>query len=191
MHDSKLMNIPIARTDLKESEIQSVLEPLKSGWLVQGSNVKSFEEKWCAFTRARSSLAVTSCTSGLHLTVVALGLKPGDEVIVPAFTWISTANVIEHQGAKPIFCDIDLNTFNIDVELLEPLINQNTVGIMPVHLFGLAADMGPILSLAKKYDLWVVEDAACGFGANIMVSMLAPSATWRIQLSSKKGDYDG
>ena len=88
--------------------------------------------------------------------------KARDEVIVPAFTWISTANVIEHQGAKPIFCDIDLNTFNIDVELLEPLINQNTVGIMPVHLFGLAADMGPILSLAKKYDLWVVEDAAAG-----------------------------
>ena len=103
MRTDKFLNIPIARTDLLETEIMSVLEPLNSGWLVQGDKVKSFEDKWKSFTGVENALAVTSCTSGLHLSVVALGLKPGDEVIVPAFTWISTANVVEHQGATPIF----------------------------------------------------------------------------------------
>ncbi|MDC0954970.1 DegT/DnrJ/EryC1/StrS family aminotransferase [Alphaproteobacteria bacterium] len=158
-------SVPIARTNLTEDEITSVLGPLRSGWLVQGPQVKSFEEKWCAFTGSPHSLAVTSCTTGMHLAVAALGLKPGDEVIVPAFTWISTANVIEHQGAIPVFCDIDFETFNIDVAQIEGLITERTVGIMPVHLFGLAADMDPILAIAKKYGLWVIEDAACGFGA--------------------------
>ena len=159
------MNIPIARTSLLEDEINSVLEPLNSGWLVQGKHVDNFEEKWSKFAGVSKSLAVTSCTSGLHLSVVALGLKPGDEVIVPAFTWISTANVVEHQGARPVFCDIDLKTFNIDVSKIEQLITDRTVGIIPVHLFGLAADMDEINKLAKTYNLWVVEDAACGFGA--------------------------
>ena len=101
----------------------------------------------------------------MHLAVAALGLGPGDEVIVPAFTWISTANVVEHQGATPIFCDINLETFNIDVQKIEALITEKTVGIMPVHLFGLSADMNPIIDLARQYNLWVLEDAACGFGA--------------------------
>ena len=158
-------SIPIARTSLTVEEINSVLEPLNSGWLVQGPKVKAFEEKWTNFTKSKYSLAVTSCTSGMHLAVAALGLGPGDEVIVPAFTWISTANVVEHQGATPIFCDIDLETFNIDVQKIEALITEKTVGIMPVHLFGLSADMNPIMDLARQYNLWVLEDAACGFGA--------------------------
>ena len=159
------MNIPIARTSLTEAEVCSVLEPLSNGWLVQGPKVKEFEESWSSFTGAQHSLAVTSCTAGMSLALAALGLEVGDEVILPAFTWISTANVIEHFGAKPVFCDIDLATFNIDVEQIEGLITDKTVGIMPVHLFGLSADMDPILRLAKKYRLWIVEDAACGFGA--------------------------
>lgn len=158
-------SVPIARTSLFEEEIVSVLEPLRSGWLVQGPQVKSFEEKWSAFTGVPHSLAVTSCTTGMHLAVAALDLGPGDEVIVPALTWISTANVIEHQGATPVFCDIDLRTFNIDVAQIESLINERTVGILPVHLFGLAADMDPIMEIAKRHGLWVIEDAACGFGA--------------------------
>lgn len=158
-------SVPIARTSLTEDEINSVLEPLRSGWLVQGKQVKCFEEKWSWFTGADRSLAVTSCTAGMHLAVSALDLGPDDEVIVPALTWISTANVIEHQRAKPVFCDIDLETFNIDVTQIEELITTRTVGIMPVHLFGLAADMAPIMAIAKKYGLWVIEDAACGFGS--------------------------
>ena len=157
--------IPIARTSLLDSEIQSVLGPLQSGWLVQGPQVKAFEDKWSAFTGAPHSLAVTSCTTGMHLAVAALDLKPGDEVILPAFTWIATANVIEHQGARPVFCDIDPVTFNINTARIEDLITPRTVGLLPVHLFGLAADMEPILAIARKHGLWVLEDAACGYGA--------------------------
>ena len=159
------MKIPIARTNLTEAEINSVLEPLRSGWLVQGPKVEQFEKKWSDFTGAKYSIAVTSCTSALHLSLVALGIKAEDEVIVPAFTWISTANVVEHVGAKLVFCDIDINTFNIDVAQIESKITKYTKAIIPVHLFGLAADMSAINNIAKKYNLKVVEDAACGFGS--------------------------
>jgi len=159
------LNIPIARTNLLDSEINSVLDPLKSGWLVQGPKVKEFEDKWCAFTGAQHSIAVTSCTSGLHLSLAASGFGPGDEAIVPAFTWISTANVVEHLGGKVVFCDIDSKTFNIDIAQIESKITERTKAILPVHLFGLAADMDPILTLAEKHNLFVVEDAACGFGS--------------------------
>lgn len=115
MSEVGVMKIPIARTSLLENEIQSVLEPLRNGWLVQGPKVREFEEKWSAFTGAEHSIAVTSCTTALHLSLVALGFGSGDEAIVPAFTWISTANVIEHLGGKVVFCDIDLATFNLDV----------------------------------------------------------------------------
>ena len=159
------MNIPIARTSLLESEIQSVMEPLRSGWLVQGPKVREFEDKWSAFTGANHSIAVTSCTTGLHLSLAAMGIQAGDEVIVPAFTWIATANVVEHLGAKVVFCDIDLETFNLDVQQLPLLVNSKTKAILPVHLFGMAADMGLINAFAKQHQLRVVEDAACGFGS--------------------------
>ena len=159
------MNIPIAKTNLLDTEINAVLGPLQSGWLVQGPKVKEFEEKWSSFTSTDHSTAVTSCTSALHLSLAALGFGPGDEAIVPAFTWISTANVVEHLGGKVVFCDIDLETFNIDTSEIESKITAKTKAILPVHLFGLSADIDPILDLAKRYNLWVVEDAACGFGA--------------------------
>ncbi len=159
------MNVPIARTSLLESEVQSVMEPLRSGWLVQGPRVREFEDKWSAFTGSKHSIAVTSCTTGLHLSLAALGLEPDDEVIVPAFTWIATANVVEHLRAKVVFCDIDLETFNLDVQQLESLVTSKTKAILPVHLFGMAADMDSINSFAQDHKLWVVEDAACGFGS--------------------------
>lgn len=165
MTSAAKMNVPIARTSLTESEIQSVLAPLRSGWLVQGPKVREFEEKWSHFTGAKHSVAVTSCTTALHLSLAALGFGPGDEAIVPAFTWIATANVIEHLGGKVVFCDIDLKTFNIDVDQLSRKITSRTRAIIPVHLFGLSADMGPILKLAQQHGIGVVEDAACGFGA--------------------------
>lgn len=159
------MNVPIARTSLTEAEIESVLGPLRSGWLVQGPKVREFEEKWSVFTGAKHSIAVTSCTTGLHLSLAALGFGPGDEAIVPAFTWIATANVIEHLGGTVVFCDIDLETFNLDAVQLEGKITPRTKAILPVHLFGLAADMTAIGAIARKHKLWVVEDAACGFGS--------------------------
>jgi len=157
--------VPIARTSLTNAEIESVLEPLRSGWLVQGPKVREFEEKWSAFTGAKHSVAVTSCTTALHLSLAALGFGPGDEAIVPAFTWISTANVVEHLGGTVVFCDIELRTFNIDPVQIESKITNKTKVILPVHLFGLAADMKAVLAIARRHNLWLVEDAACGFGA--------------------------
>lgn len=157
--------IPITKPYFGAEELRAVQLPLESGWLVQGTFVKEFEKKFSAFIGSPFSTATTSCTTALHIAVAALGLKPGDEVIVPAFTWVSTPNVVEYMGAKPIFCDIDLHTFNIDIDQIESLITSRTVGIIPVHLFGLCADMEPILKIAKKHGLWVVEDGACAFGA--------------------------
>jgi len=168
MPDS-LMNarrpIPITKPYFGEAERQAVLRPLESGWLVQGPFVQEFETKFTAFTGTRNSVAASSCTTALHLAVTAFGLKPGDEVIVPAFTWVSTPNVVEYMGARPVFCDIRLDTFNIDVEQIRSKITERTVGIIPVHLFGLCADLDPILTIAREHGLWVVEDAACAFGA--------------------------
>ena len=158
------MKIPITKPFFGSEEMRAVQLPLESGWVVQGAFVKEFEEKFSAFTGAPFSIATTSCTTGLHVAVAALGLKPGSEVIVPAFTWVSTPNVVEYMGAKPIFCDINLNTFNINTKQIKSLITARTVGIIPVHLFGLCAEMDPILEIAKKHHLWVIEDAACAFG---------------------------
>jgi perosamine synthetase len=167
MSQNPVMQVPIARTGLTEAEILSVLEPLRTGWLVQGPKVREFEEAWCRFTGSNYSIAVTSCTTGLHLSLAALGFGPGDEAIVPAFTWISTANVVEHLGGKVVFADIDLQTFNIDPAGIEALITPRTKAILPVHLFGLAADMEAISSIAQRHGIFVVEDAACGFGSII------------------------
>jgi len=161
------MQVPIARTQLSEDEIQSVLAPLRSGWLVQGPKVREFEEKWSAFTGAKHSIAVTSCTTGLHLALAGLGFGPGDEAIVPAFTWIATANVVEHLGGWVVFCDIDPVTFNIDVNQLEAKITPRTRAILPVHLFGLPANMDQVIQIAEPRNIHVVEDAACGFGSLI------------------------
>lgn len=142
-----------------------MVKPLDSGWVVQGPFVAEFEKKFSAFSGAAHAIATSSCTTAMHIAVAALGLKPGDEVIVPAFTWVSTPNVVEYMGATPVFCDIDLATFNMDVSRVASLVTPRTVGIFPVHLFGLCADMDPLLALAAKRGLWVVEDAACGFNA--------------------------
>jgi perosamine synthetase len=159
-----IASIPITRTVFGEEEMRAVQKPLETGWVVQGPYVAEFEQSFSAYTKARFSVAASSCTTALHMAVAVLGLKPGDEVIVPAFTWVATANAVEYMGAKPVFCDIDLATFNIDPLRIEELITPRTVGIIPVHLFGLCADMQPILELARGRGLWVIEDAACALG---------------------------
>jgi perosamine synthetase len=161
------MKVPIAKVNLTKNEINSVLEPLKNGWLVQGPIVREFEDKWSKFVGVNHSVAVTSCTSAMQISLSALGFSPGDEAIVPAFTWISTANVVEQLGGKVVFCDINLDTFNIDVDLIEEKVSSKTKVILPVHLFGMPADMKKIKGIAQKYNLKVIEDAACGFGSKI------------------------
>jgi len=159
------MRIPITKPYFGAEERAAVLEPLDTGWVVQGPKVAEFERLFAEYAKVSYALATTSCTTALHLALVALGVGPGDEVILPAFTFIATANVIEHQEARPVFADIDLRTFNIDVSQIESRITERTKVIMPVSLFGLSADVEPIIELARQYDLYVVEDAACGVGA--------------------------
>jgi dTDP-4-amino-4,6-dideoxygalactose transaminase len=142
-----------------------VQEPIEAGWVVQGPQVQRFEDRFGTFVGAPHSVAATSCTTALHLAVAVLGLTAGDEVVVPAFTWVSTANVVEYMGAKPVFVDIDLDTFNLAPSALEAAVAERTVGLMPVHLFGLCADMDAVCEVATRSGLWVVEDAACAFGA--------------------------
>lgn len=158
------MNIPITRPLFGPEELRAVQLPLESEWVVQGPFVQEFEQRFASYTGAGHAVAASSCTTALHLIVAALGLSAGDEVIVPAFTWVSTANVIEYMGARPVFCDVDLATFNLDAARAADLVTERTVGIVPVHLFGLCADLDPILELGRRHGVWVVEDAACALG---------------------------
>jgi perosamine synthetase len=159
------LRIPIAKPSIGPAELELVRRPLESGWVVQGPFVREFEERFEGFTGAAHAVATSSCTTALHLALAVLGVQPGDEVVVPAFTWVSTANVVEYMGAVPRFCDVSLDTFNIDPAQIEGSIGERTVGIVPVHLFGLCADMAGARAAIGARSLWVVEDAACAFGA--------------------------
>lgn len=159
------MQVPISKNWFGPEELAAVQQPLIDSWVVQGKQVKAFEDSFSQFTRAAASLACTSGTAALHIAAAALGVDPGDEVIVPAFTWVATSNVIELLGGRVQFCDIELETFNLDPRGWESFINERTVGICPVHLFGLCSEMDPVMEVAKRKGLWVVEDAACALGA--------------------------
>jgi perosamine synthetase len=156
--------IPITKPVFGDEELRAVQLPLETGWVVQGPHVERFEQALAAYTGAPHAVATSSCTTALHVAVSALGLGPGDEVLVPAFTWISTANVVEYMGARPVFVDADLETFNLDPAAAAAAVTERTVGIVPVHLFGLSANMEPVLELARTRGLWVLEDAACSLG---------------------------
>jgi dTDP-4-amino-4,6-dideoxygalactose transaminase len=159
------MNIPISKPYFDECESKSIIKPLQSGWVVQGKFVKEFEKLFCIHTKAEFSHATTSCTTALHLALVALEVGLDDEVIIPSFTYIATANVVEQVGAKSVFCDIELGSFNIDAKKIETLITEKTKAIIVVNLFGLCANLKEIMKLAKKHNLKVIEDSACGFDA--------------------------
>jgi perosamine synthetase len=158
------MTVPLTKPDFGSAEEQAVAEVLRLGWVVQGPKVAQFEAAIAAYAEAKHAVATTSCTTALQLILAVLRIGPGDEVIVPAFTFIASANAVEYVGATPVFVDIDPRTFNVEVRRIEERITASTKAIMPVHLFGLAADMEPILALARKRDLAVVEDAACATG---------------------------
>ena len=160
-----MARIPIAKPLIGPEELEAVRRPLESGWVVQGPEVQAFEDKVRAYTGASFAVAASSGTTALHVALAALGVEPGDEVIVPAFTWVSTANVVHHLGGVAVFCDIDLATFNLDPEHLEGLVSERTVGVVPVHLFGLPAPMDEVLAFAQRHGIWVLEDCACSLGA--------------------------
>ncbi len=161
------INIPITKTFFDNDEKEKILKPLETGWVVQGPFVHKFQDKFKEFTKSKHALATSNCTTALHLGLEAMGITKGDKVIVPSFTWVSSANAVEYTGAEVVFCDINLKTFNIDETKIEKLIesDQKIKAIMPVNLFGLCANMPSIMKIAKEYKLKVIEDSACGFDA--------------------------
>jgi perosamine synthetase len=159
------MKIPIAKPLFDENEMRAVLEPIKSGWVSQGPKAEEFESKFSAYVGTRYASSVGSGTAALHLALIACGIQPGDEVITSSFTCVATVNPIEYVGAKPVLVDIDLDTFSLDPNKVEEVITGRTKAIIPVHLFGLSTDMDPIIQIAHKYRLKVIEDAALGLGA--------------------------
>lgn len=147
-----------------DEECEEVIRTLRGGWLTYGPKTKLFEERFSNYIGVQNSIAVNSATSGLHLALLALGIGPGDEVIVPVITFCSTANVVVHMGARPVFCDVS-DDLNIDVSKIRELITDKTKAIIPVHFAGQACDMDEIGQIAKEYDLKVIEDAAHAVGS--------------------------
>jgi dTDP-4-amino-4,6-dideoxygalactose transaminase len=161
--------IRLAYPAIEDDALESIREILSSGQLVQGKTVGEFESQIAQHVGAKFAIAVTNCTSALFLTLKALDIQSGDKVIVPAFSWPATANVVVLCDAEPVFVDIDQKTYNIDVKKLEETLSHfhdNRVkAIIPVHAFGLMAVMPPIMELAERYKVPVIEDAACALGA--------------------------
>ena len=148
-----------------KEEISEVVDTLKSGWITTGPKTHKFEEMVRKYVGCNHTVALNSCTAGLHLSLIAAGVVPGDEVITTPFTFAATANVIVHVGAKPVFIDIQKDTFNIDPSLIEKAITKKTKAIIPVHYGGHPCDMDEISKIAKKHNLAVIEDAAHAIGA--------------------------
>lgn len=156
--------LPITAPQFDENEIETLKKCLASGWVTQGPMTSEFERLFASRHQLQHALATTSCTAALHLSTLALQLQPGDEVVVPAFTWVTSAHSAEYVGAKAVFADVDLSTFNLDPAALEAAITPRTRAIVVVHLFGKAAPMDEIMAIARRHNLAVIEDAACAVG---------------------------
>jgi perosamine synthetase len=160
------MKIPVCSPKIGEKEVEYVSKCIRSGWISSiGECVTEFEEKFARYCGCKYGVTTNSGTTALHVALAALGIKEGDEVIIPTFTMIATANAVTYTCARPVLVDADLGTWNIDTSKIEEKITKHTKAIMPVHTYGHPADMDTILELAEKYGLYVVEDAAEAHGA--------------------------
>lgn len=153
-------HIPYALPLIEDEEIKEVLDTLHSNWLSKGPKTVEFEKQFSDYVNSNFAIGLNSCTAGLHISQLAAGIGPGDEVITTPYTFVASANTIIHAGAKPVFVDIDPVTMNIDPSKIEEKITERTKAIIPVHFAGYPCDMDPILEIAKKHNLVVIEDAA-------------------------------
>ncbi|MBK9292981.1 MAG: DegT/DnrJ/EryC1/StrS family aminotransferase [Oligoflexia bacterium] len=159
-----MRNVPFARPIIGAEEKQAVAKVLEGDTLVHGPVAKEFEKKFAQYTKAPHAISVSSCTAGLHLAYFYLGIKPGDEVIVPAQTHVATVHAVELCGGKPIFVDAEINTGNIDISQIEKAITPKTKALSVVHYLGMPVDMPKVMAIAKKHNLFVVEDCALAIG---------------------------
>jgi len=157
--------LPYHQPLIEADDEQAVLETLRSGWITTGPRTKTFERRLAEYVGAARAVGVNSCTAALHLALEAAGVGPGDEVITSPITFASTANVIVHRGARPVFADVQRDTQNIDVDRLEAAITSRTKAVIPVDFAGHPADLDPIMALARRHKLVVIEDAAHSIGA--------------------------
>lgn len=157
--------IPYGRQNVDEHDIRSVVRVLRSAWLTQGPDITRFEKQIARFVHSRYGVAVANGTCALHLAYLAAGIGPGDEIITTPNTFVATANAALYVGARPVFCDIRLDTYNIDEKKIESCITKRTKAIVPVHFSGHPCEMNTILRIAKKHHLLVIEDAAHALGA--------------------------
>src|SRR5690349_16188253 len=165
---------------LGERELQYVTECLQTGWISSaGHFIEDFEKVWAAYCGMKHGVAVSNGTTALQIAVRCLQLKPGDEVIMPSFTIISCALAVVETGAIPVLVDSDPRTWCMDVSKVEEKINSRTRAIMPVHIYGHPVDMDPLIQLAEKYDLSIIEDAAEAHGAEYLSQRETPDQAWR------------
>lgn len=159
------MNIPIARPYLGKEEAEASAKVIESGWVTQGPQTERFENEVTAYTGAQYGVAVSSCTTALHLSLHVSGIGAGDEVICPSMSYIATANAIVYTGATPVFAEIDPATYNLDIEDVKKRISSKTKAIILVHQMGMPANLDSFISLAKEKEITLIEDAACAIGS--------------------------
>jgi perosamine synthetase len=157
--------IPIAKPYLTTDEAQAAYDTILTGWITQGPRVAEFEEKFAAYTGAKYAVAVSNCTTALHLAMIVAGIKEGDEVICPSMSYVATANSIKYVGAKPVFAEVNPVTYNLDIEDTKKKITPKTKAILLVHQIGMPADIDAFKRLADTYNLKLIEDAACAAGS--------------------------
>ncbi len=158
--------LPFSRPSITEEDISAVADVLRSGWITTGPNVAEFERTFCEYVGCKRAVALSSATAGMHLVLKGLGIGPGDEVITPSMTWVSTINLIVLAGATPVFADIDKDTLMISPDSVEESISPRTRLIVPVHFAGAAADMASLRRIAARIEVPLVEDAAHALGTN-------------------------
>ena len=158
--------LPLSRPTISKETISEVVKVLESGWLATGPLTQKFEAQLSKYFAGRNVACFTSATAGLHASLVAIGVKPGDEVITTPLTFVATANVIAMLGARPVFVDIERDSFNIDVKKIEEACTEKTKAIMPVHYAGLPVDLDPLYEIAKRRNLRVIEDSAHAVGTS-------------------------